>query len=76
MESIPNSTIKSKPFAMLLSVLVLVAIVTILPCAYAQVSYTDADNPTGPMMAPGWATGIVMIGIMSGVGVFTAVRRH
>ncbi|MGI0073415.1 MAG: hypothetical protein ACREA3_06360 [Nitrosotalea sp.] len=76
MEPIPTNTIKSKHFATLLSVLVLVAIVTIVPHAFAQISYTDGDRPHGPVEPMAWAAGMAIAGLMSGVGVWTAIRRH
>jgi hypothetical protein len=42
----------------------------------AQVVYNDSDNPTGPLQGMGWAAGMVIVGVMSGVGVWTAVRRR
>lgn len=42
----------------------------------AQVVYNDSDNPYGPLQSVGWAAGMAVVGIMSGVGVWTAVRRR
>ena len=38
--------------------------------------YTDADNPTGPASLSGWAIGLVVAGVLSGIGVWAAVRRR
>jgi hypothetical protein len=40
------------------------------------IAYTDADNPAGPLQGMGWAAGMVIAGVLSGVGVWTAVRKH
>lgn len=40
-----------------------------------QVVYNDSDNPVGPLQGTGWAAGMVIVGVMSGIGVWTAVRR-
>lgn len=59
----------------LLGMVALAAIAALVPHAFAQVTYTTADNPTGPMQMAGWAVGIAALGAMSGVGVWSAVRR-
>ena len=41
-----------------------------------SISYTDADNPYGPMSTLGWAGGLVTAGVLSGIGVWSAVRKH
>lgn len=41
-----------------------------------QVVYNDSDNPYGPLQGMGWAAGMVIVGVMSGVGIWTAVRRR
>jgi plastocyanin len=42
----------------------------------AQVVYNDSDNPTGPLQSMGWAAGMIIAGVLSGVGIWTAVRRR
>ncbi|MFZ1076208.1 MAG: hypothetical protein WAN47_02120 [Nitrosotalea sp.] len=42
----------------------------------AQVVYSDSDNPTGPLQGMGWGIGMAIVGVMSGVGVWTAVRSR
>ncbi|MFZ1077630.1 MAG: plastocyanin/azurin family copper-binding protein [Nitrosotalea sp.] len=42
----------------------------------AQVVYNDSDNPTGPLQGMGWIAGMVIAGVLSGVGIWTAVRRR
>lgn len=63
-----------------LSVLALVAIVAIAPHAFAQqgggIQYTDSDNPAGPLQGMAWGAGLAIVGVMSGIGVWTAVRRR
>ncbi|WP_157927314.1 hypothetical protein [Candidatus Nitrosotalea okcheonensis] len=66
---------KLKPTSALLGVLVLLAIVTIFPHAFAQLSYTDANNPHGPLQPVTWAAGLVVVGVVAGVGVFTTVKH-
>ena len=58
---------------MLFSVFALVAVVTILPHAFA-ITYTAADNPAGPLQSIGWITGLGVAGVLSGVGVWTAIK--
>ncbi len=38
--------------------------------------YTDSDNPYGPLQMIGWGGGLVVAGILTGIGVWTAVRRR
>ncbi|MGI0045920.1 MAG: hypothetical protein ACREBB_01845 [Nitrosotalea sp.] len=66
---------KSKPMGILCGILALVVIVTIAPHVFA-ITYTDADNPTGPMQSIGWMVGMGVAAVMGGVGVFTAVQYH
>ena len=66
---------KLKQASTLFGVLILLAVVTILPHAFA-ITYTDADNPAGPLQGLGWAAGLAVAGVLSGVGVWTAVRRR
>ncbi|MGI0047198.1 MAG: cupredoxin domain-containing protein [Nitrosotalea sp.] len=42
----------------------------------AEMQYTDADNPTGPMQSIGWGLGMVVAGVMAGAGILTIVRKH
>ncbi|MGI0073442.1 MAG: hypothetical protein ACREA3_06495 [Nitrosotalea sp.] len=65
---------KSKPIGVLLGVLAIIVVATIAPHAFA-ITYTDANNPHGPMAMVGWAAAMSVAGVMSGVGIFTAIRR-
>lgn len=76
MESVPANTIKSKPFAMLLGVLILVAIVTIAPHAFAQTSSNDSSDPHGSLLGPAWVAGMSTVGVVTGMGVYTTTRKH
>jgi hypothetical protein len=40
------------------------------------VTYNDSDNPYGPLSGMTWALGLAAAGVMSGIGVWTAVRKH
>jgi plastocyanin len=40
------------------------------------VTYNDSDNPYGPLSGMTWALGLAAAGVMSGIGVWTAVRRR
>ena len=64
-----------KPVRSFLGVLVLLAFVTILPHAFA-ITYTDANNPAGTLQTVGWTAGLAIAGVLSGFGVWTAVRRR
>ncbi|HJU14003.1 MAG TPA: hypothetical protein VJ792_06055 [Candidatus Nitrosotalea sp.] len=66
----------SRLAGILLGMAAMAAFCALVPHASAQVSYTDADNPTGPMQMVGWAAGIGTLGVMAGIGVWTAVRRR
>jgi plastocyanin len=44
--------------------------------ASAQVVYNDSDNPYGPLQSMGWAVGMAVVGIMIGIGIWSAVRRR
>ncbi len=74
--------VTSKQTSLLLGVLAMVAVVTLVPHVFAQESatnplgYTDQDNPTGPMQPIGWAAGMAIAGVMTGVGIWSAVRKH
>lgn len=65
---------KTNPIGILFGVLALIAFVTIAPHAFAQ-TFTTADNPHGPMEMFGWAGGMAVVGVMVGVGVWTAIRK-
>jgi len=73
MKTSRDSNLKSTE--MVLGVLVLLAIVAILPFAFAQ-TYTDADNPHGPLQIFGWTAGMAAAGVLAGVGIWTAVKRR
>ena len=63
----------------LFGVLALVAIFIIAPHAFAQqggIQYTDSDNPYGPLQGMAWSAGLAIAGVMSGIGVWAAVRRR
>ncbi len=66
---------ETKQAKTVLGFLVLVAIVAVVPHVFA-ITYTDADNPSGPLQGAGWATGLAIAAVLSGIGVWTAVRRH
>jgi hypothetical protein len=40
------------------------------------ITYTDADNPSGPLQVTGWVAGLAVAAALSGMGVWTAVRRR
>jgi len=40
------------------------------------VTYNDSDNPYGPLSGMAWAAGLAIAGVMSGIGAWTAVRKH
>ena len=65
----------SKQAGVLLGILALVAISAILPNAFAQVTYTDSDNPHGPLQMYGWTTGMAVAAALAGVGVWTTIKR-
>lgn len=61
----------------LLGVVALAMITVLIPHVFAQgVEYTPADDPHGPLMMTGWAAGMAVVGVMAGIGVWSAVRRH
>jgi hypothetical protein len=39
-----------------------------------QVVYSESDSPYGPLQGMGWAVGMAVAGVLSGVGIWTAVR--
>ncbi len=67
--------LESPKTCLLFGLLVLLAVVTILPDALAQVTYTDTDNPAGPLQMSGWVIGMGVAGALTGVGVWSAIRR-
>lgn len=70
-----KDTKSPKQAGVLLGVLALLAIVAILPGASAQVTYTDSDNPHGPLQIYGWTTGMAVAAALAGVGVWTTIKR-
>ena len=42
----------------------------------ASVGYSDADNPTGPLQMTGWGAGMAVVAIMTGIGIWSSVRRR
>lgn len=42
----------------------------------AGISYNDSNNPYGPLSGMAWAAGLAIAGVMSGIGIWTAVRKH
>ncbi|HJT10643.1 MAG TPA: plastocyanin/azurin family copper-binding protein [Candidatus Nitrosotalea sp.] len=42
----------------------------------SSVGYTDADNPSGPLQMAGWGAGMAVAAILTGVGVWSSVRRR
>ncbi len=63
-----------KPIYVMCTVLVLIAVV-MTPSVFAQTSYTDSNNPAGPLMMPAWAVGMATAGAVSGVGIWSIVRK-
>lgn len=62
---------------LLLGVVALAMLTVLMPHVFAQgVQYTPADDPHGPLQYTGWAAGMAVVGVMAGIGVWTAVRRH
>lgn len=55
-------------------VIVLLAIASVAPNVFA-ITYTDADNPSGPLQGITWGVGMGVAGLLAGVGIFTT-RRH
>lgn len=66
---------KSKPMGILLGVLVLIAVATIAPHAFA-VTYTNVNNPHGPFQSIAWGVGLGIAGLLAGVGILTTRTRH
>ena len=66
----------TKQMSILFGVLVLLAVAAIAPHAAAYgIKYTASDNPYGPLQGITWGIGLGIAGLLTGVGVFTAVRR-
>lgn len=65
---------KTKSMNILFGVLALIAVITIAPHAFAQLS--SADDPHGPLEGFAWAVGMGTAGAMSGFGVWTVIRRN
>ena len=78
MKSHHTKTIQNtKNFYMLMLTIAIVTLglgSTLSGIAFAQ-EYTDADNPHGPQAIYGWSAMVAAAGVMSGVGVFTAIKK-
>lgn len=61
--------------SLFVGVIVLLAIASVAPNVFA-ITYTDADNPTGPLQGITWGVGLGVAGLVAGVGIFTTKRRH
>ena len=59
---------------LVLMICVIGIVPTISGAAFAQ-TYTDADNPSGPMVVSAWSAMAIVVGIMSGVGIFTIFKK-
>jgi hypothetical protein len=80
------TTIKSKQTSAILGVLTLVAIVAFSPHAFAQQGGIPLGSSYGSNPVPqpasmdaamaAWSAMIAIVAVMSGVGVYTAVRKH
>lgn len=57
-------------------VLALLVAVAVVPSALAQVTYTDSDNPAGPLQMSAWVVGLATAGVGAGIGLWTIGRRH
>lgn len=75
-------TMQEKSLAMvsLFGFLIIASVVSLTPNAFAQQSnnvlgLTPQDDPHGPLQPIAWGVGLAVAGLMTGVGVFTAVRR-
>lgn len=81
-----NRIQSQKQTGTILAVLTLVAITTIAPHAFAQQNGIPLGQSYGSNPVPqpasmdaamaAWAAMIAIVGVMSGVGVYTAVRKH
>ncbi|MGI0007625.1 MAG: hypothetical protein ACREAR_06475 [Nitrosotalea sp.] len=65
---------KAKPMGIPLVMLAMIVVVTITPHAFAT-TFTDANNPHGPLEPVAWGAAFAVIGIMSGVGILTTIQR-
>lgn len=63
---------KTKQMSALFGILSLIVVVTIVPHAFAL---TAADDPHGPLQSMAWIAAIAVIGVMSGVGFVTTIKR-
>lgn len=70
-----TSSTRQRYAGILLGVLALVAVGALMPHASAQIKYTEADDPHGPLQSVAWAAGMAVVGVMAGIGVYTTVRR-
>ena len=41
-----------------------------------SIEYTDSNNPTGPLEPVAYGSGFAVVAIMSGIGIWAAVRKH
>ena len=77
-----KTILKSKQTSAILGVLALIVIVALSPHASAQQSGISLGPPYGsPQPADqnaifAWSAGIAIIVVMSGIGVWSAVRKH
>lgn len=56
--------------------LVVLVVVSVTPDVFA-ITYTDADNPSGPLQGIAWGVGLGIAGMLAGVGIFTTKKhRH
>ena len=61
--------------SLFVGVLVLLAFASVAPNAFA-ITYTDTDNPHGPLQGITWGVGLGIAGLLAGLGVFTTRKRH
>lgn len=75
-------TLESKQSSVILGVLALVVIVTFAPHVFAQQNGIPLGPPYGspgyvdPNAVYGWSAGIAIAACMSGVGIWSAIRKH
>ncbi len=65
---------KAKPMGIPFMILAMIVVVTITPHAFAT-TFTDANNPHGPLEPIAWAAAFAVIGVMSGIGIWTTIQR-
>ncbi len=70
-----STHIKAKQMNILFGILALIAVVTIAPHVFAQLSYTVANDPHGPLESFAWAIGMGTAGALSGFGAWTVIKR-